>query len=61
MLTPIHLACKNGYCHVAKLLLQHGCNVNATDKGGKTALHHAVASNNVEIIELIIEKVSTIW
>lgn len=60
MLTPIHLASKNGFCHVAKLLIQHGCNVNATDNVGRTALHHAVTSNDSEMVELIIENVSYI-
>lgn len=60
MLTPIHLACKNGFYDIAKLLIQHGCSVNAKDYGGKMALHHAVTSNNSEIVELIIENVSRI-
>lgn len=55
---PIHLACKNGFYRIAKLLIQYGCNINATDNRGKTALHHAVTSNNSEIIDLIIENVS---
>lgn len=60
MLTPIHLACKNGFCKIVKLLIKYGCNVNAKDDAGKTALHHAVISNNGELLQLIIEKVSSI-
>ena len=32
LLTPLHLACWYGHDSVVKLLLQHGADVNATDR-----------------------------
>lgn len=37
-----------------KLLLKYGANVNYTSNGG-TALHYAVANNNIEAVQLILE------
>jgi ankyrin repeat protein len=36
--TPLHLACSVGHIECAKLLLQHGANVHAKDRCGRTAL-----------------------
>lgn len=60
MLTPIHLACVNGFVKIAELLIKHGCNVNAMDNRGRTSLHNAAISNNVDLIRLILRHVSII-
>ena len=39
----------------AKILLQQGVNVNASNKDGQTALHLAVGRGNVELVKLLIE------
>ena len=44
--TPVHLASISGKRRVLKLLLRSGALVDAVDKVGRTALHHAAAWNN---------------
>lgn len=44
--TPLHSACKWNHGKCATLLLQHGCDVNATSNGDQTALHIAATVSN---------------
>lgn len=60
--TPLHLACgvpidqaTNQYTRVAQMLLENGADPNAEDEGGYTALHLAVANNNIECVRVLIE------
>jgi len=40
---------------LVKVLLDLGANVNARDKDGRTALHHAVAANNVYAVRFLLQ------
>ena len=52
---PIHLAAKNGYLEIAKLLLLNGANVNAKDAAHQTPLHFAASRGNFEIAKLLLQ------
>jgi len=39
---PLHIAAANDNSELVELLLKHDANIDATDIGGNTALHHAV-------------------
>lgn len=39
----------------AKLLIEHGANVKAADRTGKTVLHYAVSRSNPELVKLLID------
>lgn len=36
-IAPLHIAARNGYLAAARLLLDHGADINATDKEGEHA------------------------
>lgn len=46
--TPLHLACHGGHTHVVKYLLEHNADPIEKDVSGRTALHYATCSANVE-------------
>jgi len=67
--SPLILSIKKGFEHVdntgrckipqslvAKRLLALGCEVNAKDKNGRTALHYACLHRNIEVIKALVEK-----
>jgi ankyrin repeat protein len=45
--TPFHFACKRGNPMIINLLLQNKAEVNAVDKAGKGAIHHAAHGGSV--------------
>lgn len=56
--TPLHLAAfsaRNWECLVEEAI-KAGCNHNATDRFGKTAVHYAVERENVGCLEKLIQK-----
>ena len=44
--TALHLACASGWSFCAEKLVDSGASINLQDKKGRTALHHAAASDN---------------
>ena len=56
---PLHLAIHNGHTEVVRVLLeQEGIEVDATDTGGKTALHWAISNSEggVDLVTLLLRK-----
>lgn len=54
--TPLHLSAIKNQTNTAKLLLQHGANVNAYNQFGMTPLHYAAANGSAEVAKLLLEK-----
>lgn len=53
--TPLHLAAATGATSAAKLLLENGANVHATDDGHRTPLHHAALIRSTEMVSLLLQ------
>jgi len=57
--TPLHLAVlfrdEDTAARVADRLIANGAELNAPQKGGQTALHHAVARGSKPIVETLIQ------
>ena len=58
-ITPLHIACSEGYIDVVQLLLLHGHTekgklVSATDNQGNTALYYAAESGVNEIVRNLL-------
>lgn len=54
--TPLHLACQSGHGTVAKLLLENNSDPFDKDSSGRTALHYATCSSNVEQLTILTER-----
>ena len=52
---PIHIGCQNGHQEVAKALVAGGCDVNAQNNNGLTALHMSVAYDYYWTSKLLVE------
>ncbi|XP_067625980.1 ankyrin-3-like [Eurosta solidaginis] len=56
-ITPLHIAAKKGYIHIAEDLLKHGaCTHSFTLKEGYTPLHFASELGNEEAVKLFLNK-----
>jgi hypothetical protein len=57
-LTPLHQACRNGQLESARLLLEHGADVNRIDKASirGSPLHHAVSTGQIDCCRLLCER-----
>ncbi|KAF4672085.1 hypothetical protein FOL47_000952 [Perkinsus chesapeaki] len=54
--TPFLMACRNGHTDVAKLLLEHGANINAKTEDLSNCLILASAGRSPETVKLLLEK-----
>lgn len=52
--SPLHIAVMDGNEAMVELLLTEGAEVNAANKGGKTAVHHAAGRGNLGVLELLL-------
>ncbi|XP_053562123.1 ankyrin repeat domain-containing protein 13B isoform X1 [Bombina bombina] len=52
--TPLHLATTLGYLDCAKVLLNHGADVNKENRNGWTVLQEAVSTRDLELVRLIL-------
>jgi hypothetical protein len=48
-------AIERGFAEVARLLIESGANVNASDARGNTALHYAASRGDAELVQLLLE------
>ncbi|SPO05222.1 uncharacterized protein DNG_07909 [Cephalotrichum gorgonifer] len=54
--TPLFWAATRGHRDVAELLLDHGANINAKDRGKMTALHIAVTGGHKDVVSLLLDR-----
>lgn len=54
--TPLFYACRDGRLEIAKLLIQHGCDVNHLDTYGQTPFFYAVSQSKLELIEHLVQQ-----
>ncbi|KAI0973695.1 ankyrin repeat protein [Xylaria arbuscula] len=54
--TPLFWAATRGHRDVVELLLEHGANVNAKDRGKMTALHAAVTGEHKDVVSLLLDR-----
>ena len=52
--TPLIRAANKGSIDICKILIEHGADVNAKTRVGRTALHNAVQNGNLELVKLLI-------
>ncbi|CAM9514561.1 unnamed protein product, partial [Phaeothamnion confervicola] len=55
-MTPLHIACFNGYSEIARLLLDGGADTTAVDEDQDTALHYACSNGQTDIISMLLAK-----
>ncbi|EFO63486.1 GA binding protein beta-1 chain [Giardia lamblia P15] len=53
--TILHRAAIDGSEEIARIALQHGIDVNATDASGNTALHQAIQHDHSDIVQTILK------
>jgi len=53
--SPLATAVSKGYTQTARLLIQHGANVNETDSAEQSLLFHAARANNTGIAQALID------
>ena len=55
--TPLHLAAKNDYLEICKLIIDNIGENNPSDNHGTTPLHHAAKNSNLELCKLICQDI----
>ena len=54
--TPLLLACREGNLEIAKILIDNGANINATDNEGWTPLMRAALAGKKDVVALLMTK-----
>lgn len=54
--TPFIVACTFGHQKIVQAFMDAGCNINAQDSVGNTALHYAIRQKKIEIVNLLCSK-----
>jgi len=54
--SPLHVACDEGHFETAKLLVEHGADVNATDRWGNTPLLCAFMRERMQLVSFLKER-----
>jgi ankyrin repeat protein len=57
--SPLHEAAANGQIEMAKLLLDHGANLNAKEEHGKTPLTIALEYKQTEMAKFLRDRKAT--
>lgn len=52
---PIHIAARRGFASLVELFLKKGANPNKLASDGKTAIHYAVESGNLDTIQVLCQ------
>tara|TARA_R110001583_G_scaffold10417_7_gene47891 strand:+ start:6742 stop:8130 length:1389 start_codon:yes stop_codon:yes gene_type:complete len=60
-LSPIHWAAKRALPSVTRALIKKGCDINAVNCEGYTALNFAIRANNQESIELLLKNGAVVF
>lgn len=53
--TPLHVACRRGYCGIVEALLHHGADLRAVDRNGNTPLHGAGAGGHADALAALLD------
>ena len=53
---PLHLSARNGHVKAAKLLLEYGANINATDINGESPLIYAACKQDAAMVDFLISQ-----
>lgn len=54
--TPLHLSAQQGEYEIAKLLIEHGANVNLPNSDGETPIVEAIEKDNPRFVRLLLDK-----
>lgn len=54
--TPLHIAAKQNSLAAARILLNHGVDINQRDKVGSTALTEALVHQHYKMVELLLKR-----
>jgi ankyrin repeat protein len=52
--TPLHWACAHGHMQVFNELVEHGADVEATDRHGSTPLHYAISQDHLPVVKALL-------
>jgi ankyrin repeat protein len=55
----LHWAAKRNQYHIIPMLLRYGSKIDAEDYSGRTALHIASESNNLESVRILLFELAT--
>lgn len=53
--TPLHVACRRGYCGIVEALLHHGADMRAVDRNGNTPLHGASGGGHANALASLLD------